>query len=235
MVFKVYVAGPHGFDSAGKLYHNQVVLPLLKSQGFHVIDPWVMTTGMTPRQMNVSAGRLPKHVSVKISRTNFSGIKESDAVLAHLDGPQVDDGTAAEIGYAHALNEFATSSKALDAMGKGRQEKKYARRYGWPVVGVRDDARHTGENSAEIVNFQVAGAVKGSGLEVYRKGGGYRNAIHYSLRDALAALMALRELKEGRSTDFHGQFSIFKRKLARTLLPNGLAKPTPRSLVLQSA
>src|SRR4051794_21133183 len=56
-------------------------------------------------------------------------IRLAAAVLAVLDGADVDSGTAAEIGYAAAL--------------------------GIPVVGLRTDLRVTGDNAATIVNLQV--------------------------------------------------------------------------------
>jgi nucleoside 2-deoxyribosyltransferase len=56
-------------------------------------------------------------------------IRAADAVLAVLDGPDVDSGTAAEIGYAAAL--------------------------GKPVIGLRTDTRRSGDNDATIVNLQI--------------------------------------------------------------------------------
>lgn len=211
MAFRVYIAGPHGFDEAGKRYHNGVVIPLLQQHGFEVIDPWCVTTPMSPRRMQKSAARLPKDVSVPISRTNFEHIKNSDAVLAHLDGAQVDDGTAAEIGYAAALSELGLSSDEMERLGKDR---RYIDSFGWPVVGLRQDARRTGENKREVINFQVAGAVKGSGRDVFRKPDGtYPGSIHFNLKHALAALLALRDLKEGRSTDYHASLAKHKRSI----------------------
>ena len=50
-------------------------------------------------------------------------------VVALLDGPQVDDGTAWEIGYAHAQ--------------------------GIPVIGVRTDFRQAGDVPGAVVNAMV--------------------------------------------------------------------------------
>jgi nucleoside 2-deoxyribosyltransferase len=58
-------------------------------------------------------------------------------VLAFLDGPDVDSGTAAEIGYAAALPR--------------------------PIVGIRTDTRVSGDNEAALVNLQVEWFVVDSG------------------------------------------------------------------------
>ena len=55
----------------------------------------------------------------------------------HLDGTDVDSGTAAEIGYAAALHK--------------------------PVVGLRLDLRVTGDNEATIVNLQIEWFIRESG------------------------------------------------------------------------
>ena len=61
-----------------------------------------------------------------------TAIDDSDAVVALLDGPQVDDGTAWEIGYAYA---------------KGK-----------PIVGIRTDFRNAGDTSHGRVNAMIEGS-----------------------------------------------------------------------------
>jgi nucleoside 2-deoxyribosyltransferase len=61
-------------------------------------------------------------------------------VFAVLDGPDVDSGTAAEIGYAAAL--------------------------GRPVVGWRSDIRTAGDNEAALVNLQIEWFIEESGGRV---------------------------------------------------------------------
>ena len=63
-----------------------------------------------------------------IGEKNALMIQRADAVLAVLDGSDVDSGTAAEIGYAAALAK--------------------------PLVGYRTDIRQAGETGA-VVNLQV--------------------------------------------------------------------------------
>jgi len=57
-----------------------------------------------------------------------------DLVVALLDGPQVDDGTAWEIGYAHAR--------------------------GIPVIGIRTDFRQAGDVPGAVVNSMIHGSCK---------------------------------------------------------------------------
>lgn len=62
-------------------------------------------------------------------------------MLALLDGPDVDSGTAAEVGYA--------STRI-------------------PVVGLRTDIRPAGDNEGVTVNLQVEYFIERSGGAVYR-------------------------------------------------------------------
>jgi nucleoside 2-deoxyribosyltransferase len=65
----------------------------------------------------------------QIGETNRRAIDGADALLAILDGVDVDSGTAAEIGYAYA------------------REK--------PIVGYRGDFRLSADNIGSTVNLQV--------------------------------------------------------------------------------
>jgi hypothetical protein len=73
------------------------------------------------------------------------GIERADAMLAILDGPSVDDGTACEIGMFHALMQSDQSKKG--------------------IVGLLTDIRGTrGESSG--VNLFVRGAIEDGGVIV---------------------------------------------------------------------
>lgn len=65
----------------------------------------------------------------KIFRANLRALDDCEMMVAILDGPQVDDGTAWEIGYFHA---------------KGRK-----------VLGIRTDFRRAGESENSRVNLMV--------------------------------------------------------------------------------
>lgn len=131
---EVYVASPLGFTASGRLYWREVLGPALRAAGVEVLDPWDA----------VSAGRFaaaeacaePQRTALlveaneRVGRRNADLLRRCDGVLAVLDGVDADSGTAAEIGYAVAL--------------------------GKPVVGLREDLRPGGDNSATPVNLQVA-------------------------------------------------------------------------------
>jgi len=68
---------------------------------------------------------------------NSQAIEACDAVVAVLDGPDVDSGTAAEIGYAHARGKM--------------------------IIGYRGDFRLAADNIGSTVNLQVEYFIKASG------------------------------------------------------------------------
>ena len=80
--------------------------------------------------------------AARIFAVDAGGIESADAVLAVLDGPAVDDGTACEIGLFHGL-------KQRDPERKG-------------VVGLLTDLR--AERQGEFaVNLFVRGCIEASG------------------------------------------------------------------------
>ena len=66
---------------------------------------------------------------MELGRLNQTALDRSRIVVAALDGPDVDSGTASEIGYAFA---------------RGKR-----------IIGFHGDMRLTGENEAAVVNLQV--------------------------------------------------------------------------------
>ncbi|OHA05170.1 MAG: hypothetical protein A2934_04400 [Candidatus Sungbacteria bacterium RIFCSPLOWO2_01_FULL_47_10] len=105
-----YAAGPFGFSEAGRLFHYTVIIPMLWEIGFEVRDPWVLT----PQEHIDSVLALPYGRERKdrwaalnpvIGENNEKGIRESDIVVAILDGVDVDSGTASEIGCGYALGK----------------------------------------------------------------------------------------------------------------------------------
>lgn len=69
----------------------------------------------------------PEHFP-EIYRVCLDALKESDVVVAVLDGPDVDSGTAFELGYARAL--------------------------GLPVIGIRTDFRESQERGLNVMLAQ---------------------------------------------------------------------------------
>ena len=78
----------------------------------------------------------PQHMQ----RTNRSATDSCNAMVAVLDGQDVDSGTAAEIGYAFA---------------KGKM-----------IVGYRGDVRLSSDNIGCVVNLQVEYFIRESGGEI---------------------------------------------------------------------
>ena len=138
----VYLAGPLGFSEVGRLFMNQVLLPLLQGLGFKVHNPWTLT----PEELINPILVLPygkekknawKKLNCIIGRNNVDAIEDSDLIVAILDGTDVDSGTAAEIGYGAA------------------KHKK--------VFGYRGDFRLSADNDGSTVNLQVEYFITQSG------------------------------------------------------------------------
>jgi nucleoside 2-deoxyribosyltransferase len=111
---QVYVASPLGFSEAGNAFYRDVLIPLLQRLGHHVVDPWTLTD----RRKLDAVSAMPygperrdewRRLNAEIARTNHAAIDRCDALVAVLDGVDVDSGTAAEIGYA-----FARENPSLD-------------------------------------------------------------------------------------------------------------------------
>jgi nucleoside 2-deoxyribosyltransferase len=136
----VYVASPLGFNVPGRHYAEAVLLPRLVGEGWSVLDPWADDHGIVATTLGLPPGPgppvVPGRMSSRIGERNRKLIDQADAVLAILDGPDVDSGTAAEIGWAAAL--------------------------GKPVVGWRSDFRLS-EHEASRINIQVADFIAVSG------------------------------------------------------------------------
>jgi len=137
---KVYVASPLGFNEAGRYWAAEVLHPALTAAGWHVLDPWVDETGAVAAALARPPGpervEALRAVSRAIGQRNRRLLGEAGAVLAVLDGPDVDSGTAAEIGWAAAR--------------------------GCPVIGLRTDFR-LAEHEAAPVNVGVEDFVLVSG------------------------------------------------------------------------
>ncbi len=142
---RVYVASPLGFSQAGRHFYESILLPFLRGLGVDILDPWALTD-----PGRVSAVEAMPHgperrdawrrLNREIGARNRSAIDASSAVVAVLDGTDVDSGTAAEIGYAFAC--------------------------GKRIVGYRGDFRLTGDNEGASVNLQVEYFIRESGGDI---------------------------------------------------------------------
>ena len=139
---KVYVASPLGFADAGREFSSRRLRPALRRAGHTVLDPWTSPAAhaiaRARRRRYGRARRAALEVAnAEAARANQRAIDRADAVVAVLDGADVDSGTAAEIGYAFAL--------------------------GKRIVGYRGDFRLAGDNEAAVVNLQVEYFIRASG------------------------------------------------------------------------
>lgn len=132
----VYVASPYGFSPATRDYYERVLLPAIRSGGWQPHDPWADPDGSVAARFAMAEALIGSarrqaltEINRKLGATNEQMIRGSHALLAILDGPDVDSGTAAEIGFAAAI--------------------------GRPTVGLRLDLRRTGDNDGATVNLQV--------------------------------------------------------------------------------
>jgi len=136
----VYVASPLGFSEPGRHYLTGVLHPRLLAVGWSILDPWEDPTGGVAETFALPPGPARLEALVRMSRAigarNRALLAAADAVLAILDGPDADSGTAAEVGWAAA------------------------RRI--PVVGWRSDFRRA-DHEAAPVNLQVEDFVLVSG------------------------------------------------------------------------
>lgn len=138
----IYLANPLGFSDAGARFIRDVLAPQLASRGITVINPFDLVDpakinalhGMAPGAARVEAWRA---LNMEIGKGNVAAIDRCDAMLAVLDGVDVDSGTASEIGYAFA---------------RGKR-----------IVGYRGDFRSAAENEGCTVNLQVEYFIRASG------------------------------------------------------------------------
>jgi nucleoside 2-deoxyribosyltransferase len=139
---RIYMASPLGFSQAGRHFYEGVLVPFVRCLGFEVLDPW----GSTDREKLAAVRALPdpparrqawRALNREIGAGNRAAIDAARAVVAVLDGVDVDSGTAAEIGYAFARGKL--------------------------IVGYRGDVRLSADNEGATVNLQVEYFIRESG------------------------------------------------------------------------
>jgi nucleoside 2-deoxyribosyltransferase len=114
-VHKIYLSGP--LFSAGEIAWGERFSALLRE---HLTDMEVIWPHEIVPDRAVQEG---------IFRANLKALDECDLMVAVLDGAQVDDGTAWEIGYFFS------------------QGKK--------ILGIRTDFRRAGESEESRVNLMI--------------------------------------------------------------------------------
>jgi nucleoside 2-deoxyribosyltransferase len=115
----LYVAAPL-FSEADRVF-NLTVARALEAEGHHVYLP----------QRNTPAAEGAERTTA-IFHASLAALTTADAVVAICDGPQVDDGTAWEIGYAYGRN--------------------------LPIYGLRTDTRIV-QQPDERINLMILGSL----------------------------------------------------------------------------
>lgn len=137
----VYLAGPSGFFEAGLRWHREVVVPAVAAAGLAAQDPWSGPSPIADVLATMEYGperrSALRDANLEQGRANLQLIRESRAVLASLDGQDVDSGTASEIGYAFAR--------------------------GLLIVGLRTDIRRCSDNEGSTVNLMIETCILDSG------------------------------------------------------------------------
>jgi len=116
----IYLAGPL-FTQAEQSWLRGVKASLLE-HGYEVCWPFEL---FKDGQISTWGPIAPRRIMERCREA----LDKSSLVVAWIDGTQVDDGTAWEIGYAHA---------------KGK-----------PVHGIRTDSRQSGDTPHSVVNAMI--------------------------------------------------------------------------------
>ncbi|MFX0102982.1 MAG: nucleoside 2-deoxyribosyltransferase [Candidatus Hodarchaeota archaeon] len=143
----VYLANPFGFSNLTIVALEQIKLKL--EEHFKVVEPFTENdeSGQKINELleketdiRILKEKL-KILNREIGKRNAGFIDNSDIIIAILDGPEVDSGVAAEVGYAY---------------GRGKT-----------VHGIREDFRSGGDNLGSMINLQVEYFVEESGGKVH--------------------------------------------------------------------
>ena len=139
---RVYLASPLGFSEAGRHFYTTILVPYVRALGYEVLDPWTLTDARKIQAAQSMAYGPAKRVAwrtlnLEMGATNRAAIDAAQAVVAVLDGTDVDSGTAAEIGYAFARGKL--------------------------IIGYRGDFRLSADNEGSTVNLQVEYFIRASG------------------------------------------------------------------------
>ncbi|MGI8730751.1 MAG: nucleoside 2-deoxyribosyltransferase [Solirubrobacteraceae bacterium] len=130
---RAYIASPLGFSEVGRAYYADRYLPALRE---HVepVDPWQLS--LAHEFEDAHRAGLQREFGLEVGARNADAIRGARLLIAHLDGQEVDSGTASEVGYATAL--------------------------GVPCLAIRSDLRSSGEPGMSV-NLQVEALIVLSG------------------------------------------------------------------------
>ena len=145
---KVYLASPLGFSRENDDYRERIK-GRLRVLGCAVLDPWDREDVSEKFQaaLSLPEGAQRSEAIGEAARyagqVNADAIRESDLVLAVLDGTEPDSGTVAEVGFG---------------AGIGKQ-----------CYGLRTDFRDCGDLPGLALNLQLQFFIEQSGGRLFRK------------------------------------------------------------------
>jgi len=136
-----YVAGAEGFCDSTRRWLNDCHIPALQARGLHTISPWDLTDPdevAAVKALPLGEERRAAHRALnrRIAARNRQAMQHVSCMVASLEGPDVDSGTASEIGYYAGVHP-----------GWAMMRRR-------PIFAWRTDWRETGEEGA-TVNLQV--------------------------------------------------------------------------------
>ena len=144
---KVYLASPLGFSRENDHYREKIKARL-RQLDCTVFDPWEQeeVSNRIEAAMSIPDSAERAEAIIEAARftggVNAEGIRNSDVVLAVLDGEEPDSGTVSEVGY-----------------GAGLGKKCY---------GLRTDFRDSGDLPGLSLNLQVQFFIEHSGGRLFR-------------------------------------------------------------------
>ena len=133
---RIYLAGP--LFTPAERRHLDEIAARLRDEGFDVF---------VPHEQALALDDTPADV---IFTKDWDGLSSADAVLAILDGPVIDDGTACEIGIFHALMRGEPARKGIVGLVTD-------------LRALRDSER---EGEARGLNLFVVGCIEAAGTIV---------------------------------------------------------------------
>lgn len=157
-MIRIYFAGPL-FTPYEREFISSCAARL-RAEGFEVFVPHEQPEKRTPEEKLRYQRLDEREKAVAVYETDYAGLKWANVVVALLDGPQVDDGTASEIGvFAQMIAEHPAEKKA--------------------ILGLATDMR--------IASRDARG--EGKGLNYFTVGAIYKYGdVYTSLEDVVAAL-----------------------------------------------
>jgi nucleoside 2-deoxyribosyltransferase len=153
---KIYFASPLGFSETTTDFMENLET-IINSLGFEVLNPWTFFPNNKFEKAKEIINQYEREktlhaLNLEVAQCNEEAIKNCDLIFSVLDGPDVDSGTASEIGFGYAI--------------------------GKRIIGYRGDFRLSGENEGCLINLQVQYWIEKSGGCIIRKASEIESVLH---------------------------------------------------------